>query len=212
METIKYREMTKADVPVIGDLIDQAFSLSHYVSHKQTLKNFKLQYVYSCLSEATYTCVAEQNGKIVGVIMGNAKKAYRLSSHLNYIVRTLQHGALMMLHGRNEKAGIRDFKNLHKIYHDFSQKHENEFNGVLTLFAVDENCRGFGVGLKLLAGLMDYLNAQNTSRIYLYTDTTCSYEFYEHRGFERLEEQKLLMTRDGQPFQMDVFLYGYSLS
>lgn len=41
---------------------------------------------------------------------------------------------------------------------------------------------------------------------------TCTYEFYEHRGFEQLESKGLQVERGGKPFQMEVFLYGYSLA
>lgn len=80
---------------------------------------------------------------------------------------------------------------------------------MLTLFAVDENCRGFGVGKALLSGFLKYLKEQEVRHIYLYTDTTCNYGFYEHQDFKRLEEQTLKLTRNGETFQMDVFLYGY---
>ncbi|HWT26644.1 MAG TPA: GNAT family N-acetyltransferase, partial [Mobilitalea sp.] len=195
----------------VGEILNQAFGLFRYVSDSQTLECFKMQYVYSCLSEAIYTCVSEQDGKIIGVIMGHAKTDYHILRHLPYVANMARYSLKMKYLSRKSKAGIKDYKNLHKIYHNFSQKHKGEFDGVLTLFAVDESCRGFGVGKNLLAGLLDYLHEQNVKRIYLYTDTTCSYGFYEHMGFERLEEQILNLTREGNPFQMKVFLYGYSL-
>ena len=211
METINYRTVEKKDYPAIGEIINQAFGLYRYVSDEKTLDCFKQQYVHSCLSEATYTQVAEQDGKIVGVIMGNAKSDYKILPHLKYILLTLQYGIKMIYYGRKFKTGIEDYKRLHEIYHTFSGKHKGEFNGVLTLFAVNENCRGLGVGTKLLSELSNYLKSKSTKRIYLYTDTTCNYGFYEHKGFERLEEQTLEMTKDGKPFQMNVFLYGYSV-
>lgn len=66
------------------------------------------------------------------------------------------------------------------------------------------------MGGNLLSELFDYFNTQNTKQIYLYTDTTCSYKFYEHKGFKRLEKQELKLLRDEKLFTMNVFLYGYS--
>lgn len=211
MKTIKYRPIGGKDYFAVGEIINQAFGLYRYVSDEKALDCFKLQYVYSCLSEATYNCVAEQDGKIIGVIMGNANSDYKILPHFKYIFRTVQYEIKMKYYGRKLKNGIEDYKRLHKIYHNFSEKHKGEFDGVLTLFAVNESCRGLGVGTKLLSELSEYLKSKNTKRIYLYTDTTCNYGFYEHKGFERLEEQPLAMTKDGKPFQMNVFLYGYSV-
>lgn len=170
-----------------------------------------MQYVYSCLAEATYAQVAEQNGEVIGVIMGKSKFDYRITSHIAYVFSMFRYTIKMKYGHKNEQTGIEDYNKLHELYHDFSKKHKGEFDGVLTLFAVNENCRGLGVGKTLLAGLKEYLRKSKVSRIYLYTDTTCNYGFYEKQGFERLEQQTLELTRDGKPFQMDVFLYGYSV-
>ena len=32
--------------------------------------------------------------------------------------------------------------------------------------------------------------------IYLYTDNACTYQFYEHRGFERSEERQVVLDLD----------------
>lgn len=213
MAEILYRPIEEKDYVAVGEILNQAFGLFRYVSDSKTLESFKLKYVYGCLSEATYTCVAEQNGKVVGVIMGKSDKDYHFFHHLPYALKAIQYSMKMkrLAKGENAKAGIRAYQELHKIYHSFSEKHRGEFDGVLTLFAVDENCRGYGVGKTLLSGLFEYLKKQEVKRIYLYTDTTCNYGFYEHKGFERLEEHPLSLARDGKPFQMNVFLYGYSL-
>lgn len=85
-------------------------------------------------------------------------------------------------------------RNVHHIYNIFPKKHRGEFDGVLTLFAVDEELRGLGVGKSLLKGLLDYLRKHNTKCIYLYTDSTCNYGFYEQNGFERIEQQNIEMA------------------
>lgn len=211
MHTIHYRPIRRGDFPAVGEILNQAFGLHRYVPDPKTLASFKLQYVYSCLSEATYTCVAEQDGQVIGIIMGNARRDYRPVPHLPYAAAAGWQGLKMRRYSGKHRTGIQDFHRLHQIYQDFSRKHRDEFDGVLTLFAVNEACRGLGVGKALLAGLLRYLRSQETERIYLYTDTTCNFGFYEHLGFTRLETQPLALTRDGQPFQMDVFLYGYSL-
>lgn len=210
MQEIRYRPVEKKDYAEIGEIINQSFHLFHYVSDRKTLEAFKLQYIYSCLSEATYTCVAEQNGKVLGVVMGQAQADYNSFTHLPFLLKALDYSIKMRFYGRKHKDETKGYQALHQIYSDFSKKHQGEFDGVLTLFAVNEACRGHNIGGRLLSGLFDYFKSQNTKRIYLYTDDTCSYGFYEHKGFQQLEKQALSLIRDGAPFEMDVFLYGYS--
>ncbi len=211
MKTIEYRSIQKKDYIAVSKVLSQAFGLQNYVLDSNLLKCFEMQYVYSCLSEATYTCVAEMDNEIIGVIMGNAKTDYNILSHLPKVLKTFYFSLKMRCYKKNDADGIGSYRKIHKTYHTFSQKHKNEFDGVLTLFAVNENCRGLGVGKTLLNGLNDYFIEQNTKRIYLYTDDTCNYGFYEHQGFERLEETYIDVVKKGKPIQMKVFLYGYSL-
>lgn len=211
MEAIKYRPIQKKDYQAVSEIMNQSFGLFHYVSDKKALESFKKQYIYGCLAEATYTCVADKNGNVIGVIMGHSNNIRRRVSHLGYGINTILYSLKMSYLCKKSKSEIQDYKNLHKIYYQFFQKHKNEFDGVLTLFAVDENCRGFGIGKELLSGLLEFLRTKNTKKIYLYTDSTCNYGFYEHEGFGRLEEQRLKLTRDAKPYEMDVFLYSYEL-
>lgn len=211
MEMVVYRQIRKEDYPEVCEIMNQSFGLFHYVQDKKALECFKIQYIYSCLAEATYAYVAEKDGKVIGVIMGHAENVRRSLLHLGHALNTVLYSFKMMYFCRKAKAGIRDYKKLHEIYYEFSKKHKGEFDGILTLFAVDEKCRGLGVGKTLLSGLMEYFYRHDTQKIYLYTDSTCNYGFYEHEGFKCLEEQSMSLLRDNSPYQMDVFLYSYAL-
>lgn len=60
------------------------------------------------------------------------------------------------------------------------------FDGELSFFAVHPAAHGKGVGSLLLQHAEQN---HGGSTIYLYTDTGCTYQFYEKRGFERAGEQ-----------------------
>lgn len=55
----------------------------------------------------------------------------------------------------------------------------------LVLFAVGEATRGLGVGKRLLNDAEAYLKAVGAPGYYLFTDTSCTWQFYEHRGLRR---------------------------
>ena len=64
----------------------------------------------------------------------------------------------------------------------------NEIDGELCLFAVDPNRKGQGIGSILLAEFEARAKGKN---IFLYTDSNCTYQFYEKRGFERVGERDI---------------------
>ena len=208
---ILYRKIDKKDYLTISDMIDSAFGLSRYISNKKILNQVKKMYLYSCLAEATFTNIAEKDGEIIGIIMGNSKSDYKLSNHLSFIIKNIKIMLYIKLFGIKDKKGIEGYRSLNKIYIKFLNKHKNEFNGVLTLFIVKDGYRGLGIGKTLLNSLVAYLKDNKVSNIYLYTDTTCNYMFYENNSFKRLEEENLMLIRDGKEFDMNVFLYGYRL-
>lgn len=66
-------------------------------------------------------------------------------------------------------------------YRDFIEQ-DNE----LILFINDPSVRGQGVGATMLRRFEDYLRANDARDYYLFTDTTCTYGYYERHGFERV--------------------------
>lgn len=59
--------------------------------------------------------------------------------------------------------------------------HDNE----VTLLAVDRDVHGLGVGSVLLDAAVSHLSSHGATRAHLYTDSNCSWKFYELHGFKR---------------------------
>ncbi|WP_346847339.1 GNAT family N-acetyltransferase [uncultured Clostridium sp.] len=211
MNEIIYREIKKDDYETVKSIINESFGLYRYIDNEKVLKNLLKLYLQSCLAEKTFSCVAEKDGNIVGVILGKSKNDYKILTHLKNILGVVLYNSITTLKAIQYKSNISDYRNMHHIYHKLLVGREAEFDGVLTLFAVTEDCRGLGVGKKLLSNLCDYLRNHNTKHIYLYTDSTCNYGFYDSQGFERLAEKSFETTCESKLVTMNVFLYGYKV-
>lgn len=81
----------------------------------------------------------------------------------------------------------------------------------ITLLAVDKTARGLGIGGVLLDAVTTYLASHGADRAFMYTDTDCTWPFYEHHGFKRAgsyrakrEERKLIPK--------EMYIYGLDLS
>ncbi len=205
MSKVKYRLIKKEDYKSISKLIEEAFHLSDLISDKSLLTIFTKKYLYDCLSEATYIEVAELNNQVVGVIMGKADSKYSYLKHSNYYAQVMMQQFKIFLHP--SKKELSSYNDLLTIYDEFYEKHKEKFDGVLTLFAVNETCRGYGIGKQLLKDLMSYLEESQVKRIYLFTDSTCNYGFYEYHDFNRLEEKPITFNTSDQPKTMSVYFY-----
>lgn len=211
MDNIQYHSIKKEDYTAVCSIINDSFSLQGYVKNKRMLKIFQKQYLSSCLSEATYTCVAKNNGEVIGVIMGNVKKKYRMLSHLPNIIAMLYYSILMWLLAIIYHENLNDYRELHAVYNAFLKDRKNQFDGVLTLFAITQSSRGLGIGKELLLHLKKYLKENNVKNIYLFTDSTCNYGFYDSQGFIKIDEKDITITCHQKPMNMTVFLYQYTI-
>ncbi|HBF65213.1 MAG TPA: hypothetical protein DDW34_05060 [Clostridium sp.] len=82
---IIYREIKNCDYTEIQEIINESFRLYKYIDNPTVLKTFLKVYLQSCLSEKTFSCVAEKDKKVIGVILGNAKSDYSKLKHLKPI-------------------------------------------------------------------------------------------------------------------------------
>lgn len=212
MSNITYRKIRRTDYEQIQKIINMSFGLYKYMEHPKVLKSLLQLYLHSCLAEQNFNCVAEKDGKVIGVIMGQAQSEYCFFAHLCPIFAMAFYTLKTNAQASFYKCSTADYKKLHEIYRQLLSERKQEFDGVLTLFAVTEECRGFGVGKALLHQLLEYFKQQDTHKIYLYTDSTCNYGFYESQGFVRLCEERMQITSEKRLTALDVFLYGYSLT
>ena len=81
----------------------------------------------------------------------------------------------------------------------------------ISLLAVSESARGMGLGGVLIDAATTHLLSNGANKAFLYTDTDCSWSFYEHEGFKRVgtyrsarNEQRLLPK--------ELYVYGINLS
>ncbi len=78
-------------------------------------------------------------------------------------------------------------------------------DGEITFLAADPDCKIKGVGTALLRALEE---KEKGKTLYLYTDNACTYQFYEHRGFERVEEKQIVLEMPKGKVPLTCFLYS----
>ena len=75
---------------------------------------------------------------------------------------------------------------------------------------MDESTRGTGIGKMLFAKALDYLEQEGAKTLYLFTDSSCTYQFYEKRGMQRLGE-KTVEFSPHTDYRLNMFIYGLEL-
>jgi len=78
-------------------------------------------------------------------------------------------------------------------------------DGEIIFLAADPDSKIKGVGTALLRALEKKIPGKI---LYLHTDDACTYQFYERRGFERVEEQDIVLELPKGNVPLKCFIYS----
>ncbi len=193
-EQIILREYQKTDSHMLETIIRETWRYDRFCSSK-TAANMARLYLSTCLTNQTFTRVVIVNDTPVGIIMGKNIQKHKCPLALR--VKWLK--SIVPLYISNEGRRIlKIFKGIDGIDRELLSACGKDYKGEVTFFAINENYRGKGLGRKLFETLIEYMESQNISDFYLFTDTSCNYPFYEHLGLKRrCEKRKTIDIKTG---------------
>lgn len=204
---ITLREYRKEDFRVLQDIIRKTWHYDDFSSPKTAQKLARV-FFSSCLTNYTYSRVALDNEKPVGIILVNNKAKHKCP----FSLKIQQIRAIISLYLSKEGRKVsKIFESVNGIDKGLLKECEIKYPAELALFAVDSTCRGKGIGKQLFQSALEYMKGQKLDTFYLFTDTSCNYGFYEHQGMIRKGEKKHIFHVNGQSVKMSFFIYDYAI-
>ena len=187
----------------VADIIKEAWNYDRLTTPK-IAKKLSTLYLYSCLSNQTYTRVALENDLPIGIIMGKNAASHKCPLH--YRLKLI--GAIVSIYLSKEgRKVMKTFESVNHIDKDLIKEAGCTYEGEVAFFAVSSRARGKGIGKELFCSLLDYMKSQNLKNFYLFTDTSCNYGFYEHQGMLRRGKKDTTFHINGEQATMSFFLY-----
>lgn len=184
-EKIEFREYKKEDRQYLENIIRKTWQYDLFCSKKVAGRMASL-YLASCLANQTYTKVALIDNKPVGIIMAKNIKEYK--GKIGLIFNQFKEGLQLYLNKEGRET-LKVFSGINDLDKELLKKRNKEYQGEIAFFAVNEKCRGTGIGKSLFNLAMEYFKKEGVYDFYLYTDDTCNYGFYEHQGLLRCGEK-----------------------
>ncbi len=159
--------------------------------HKLLKGKYDKDYLYSLfLSKGIatsnyYDLIVDENDKLVGVL---TSAPTRIKVNVKEIGTFIKLGWNLLMgkfgHRRHAIKAVRGgFKGLDEVLKD-----RKLYDREVTLFFVDEDCRGQGLGKELMDTYMAHCKENGVKKIILMTDLDCNYGFYDYYGFKRVNE------------------------
>lgn len=172
-----------------------------YLDSKFLLNLYGTYFWYDELNNCTQCIAAYDGDELVGVLltdMRGVEKKYRslgktvFTGIFDFLQKTFFSGGVDVYNDANQE-----------MFRAFTAQHEPD--GQLIFLAADPHAKIKGIGTMLLNELD---RREAGKRIYLYTDDACTWQFYEHRGFDRVCEKDIVMDLQGKIVKLKCLLYS----
>lgn len=199
MELEKVKLRRKDHKKIIQYAIEGMHS-NAYIDNKVLLNLYGKYSWYLELTNATKIIAAYIDNEIVGVLVANMvgeKKKYRS------FCKTMYMKVFEVMQRIIFKDGVDLYDSTNKEMLD-NYKKERSLDGEISFFVVKSDMREQGIGTKILN---EFENIEKGKEIYLFTDDNCTYQFYEHRGFERVGEKNIILTPNNKKVPLKCLLY-----
>ncbi len=205
MSQIVTREFQRKDADALKNIIAETWHYNELCPPK-TADRLAGVYLNSCLANQTYTRTALIDGIPVGIIMGKNKNVHKCP--LKYRIRQMT-SIIRLFFNKEGRQISKIFGCVTEIDKELLAENRRDYVGEVAFFAVDSRYRGQGIGKKLFQELLKYMKDENIKTFYLFTDTSCNYQFYEHQGMVRCCERNHIFNIKGRKSNMSFYLYEY---
>lgn len=211
-KSVQCRLYRNNDYAAALDMVLRTWQYEEWVPEK-AVKAMGEFYLADVLSESSRIWVAEVSGVPVGIaaVKNNRRKIFRPG----YRFRRLLAGARILLGGQGRTEFLQFIK-MEALDKELLSASGMEFDAELTFLVVDPDYKGWGIGGRLYRLFTDYLKYENLNSFYLFTDSSCDFTFYEHKGLKRLAAKTFYWAEeaDGEEVKIpeEYYLYGIKTS
>ena len=204
MSMIQYLPFQSAYLDGMTEIIYQVWDMERLCGSAELGRVMAAKYLCGCFEESTFIMTAVKDGSPVGLILARAEGAEPLQAPLEWKGSLGRYSCQ-----KKDLARVKQYdENLSQYQMACKTLMEScaeFFGGEITLFSVSPRMQGMGIGTQLFQLARRYLSSFQCSQYFLYTDSTCTYAFYDAHGLKRIREGTMDSPLTGQSLRL--FLY-----
>lgn len=201
---IEIKDIRKKDYEKAIQFAIKGMHFDWYLNNKFLLNAYGRYFWYLEINRATQILAAYVDGKFVGVLLaeieGEEKKKQSFPQKIYVKLVDLIQRTFF-----KDGAGLYEDTTKEQLAHYLKS---NTPDGEIVFLAADPDCKIKGIGTALLNALEE---KERGKILYLYTDDACTYQFYEHRGFKRVEEKEVVLEMPKGKVPLKCFIYSKAI-
>lgn len=197
------RELRRQDYKKAMEYATEGMHLNRYTDNPFMLKLYARYFLFEELNRATRVLAAYEGDTLVGLLLveiyGEPRKYARWGQKL-YV--KLFEGVQNLY-----APGVSAYEDANR---EMLEAYKAQYNpeGEMIFLTVNPQYEGKGAGSTLL----EELEREEPGReVFLYSDDWCTWQFYEHRGFSRMGEKRIVMELPVGQVPIDCYLYRKKL-
>lgn len=195
------KELEKKDHKQVIQFAITGMNFHLYLQNNFLLKLYGTYFWFDELNKATQLIAAYAGDQLAGVLLAEMKNEKRKYKTLGKTIYVKIFDFLQKLVSK-KGVGVYDKANK-KMFEQY--KRYNHPDGEIIFLAANPKIKTKGIGSLLLNELE---KREKGKQIYLYTDDACTYQFYEHRGFDRVGEKDITLALGAKKVPLKCFLYS----
>ena len=182
---MQIKELDKKDFKNVIQYAIQGMHFDAYLNNKFMLRAYGRYFWYLEYTNATQVIAAYDGDTLLGVLVADMKgEAKRYQSFWKSLYVKIVSAIQNLFFG----GGANPYNEANKeMFSKYAEQYQPD--GEIRFLAANPDSKIKGIGTYLL----NELSLREAGKeIYLFTDTNCTYQFYERRGFETLGEKNWL--------------------
>lgn len=198
---IEIKDIRKEDYGKAIQFAIKGMHFDWYMDNPFLINAYGRYFWYLEINRATQFFAAYVDNKFVGVLLAEMKGEKKKQCNFLQKIYVKIVDVIQNIFFRGG-AGLYEDTTKEQLKH-YLEHHSPD--GEIIFLAADPDCKIKGIGTALLNALEE---KEKEKTIFLYTDDACSYQFYEHRGFERVEEKEIIMELPKGKVPLKCFIYS----
>lgn len=186
---LELKELAEKDYKKVIQYAIKGMHFDMYIENKTILNLYGRYFWYLELLNATQVLAVYYGEELAGVLIADiyGEPKYHRSFSKTMYVKFVD---FIQKHFFKDSVGVYDEVNK-KLLQEYKKK--NKPDGEIRFLSANPDLKVKGIGTKLLNELE---KREKGKEIYLFTDDKCTYQFYEHRGFDKVGEEDITLELD----------------
>ena len=205
---VTYHQVTEDDFDQLALLLSNQWATPEIRDNPIAMKHSGLMSLFYFMVHHTFTCVAEDNGRDVGLLICTNLKERPLD--MKYAKLLIREVAFMICNPETRDDGLA-WGEYTQLAQELEERSVHGIDAELELFVVDPEYRGQGIGKRMFNSMLEFYRKTGTENFFLHTDTSCTYQFYERRGMNRIGQLESNI-QSGDIDGIDMFIYAANVN